>query len=242
MNRKNNINKQVVNKQVVNKQVVNKQVVNKKNIKIDLININNINTFINSIKITNVTEAIIFGKGPTFKTIEKKENYFFICVNQSINFVDNCDMLVINDLHNIYLINDDKIKVLKYLLIPEYLHIHQSFNISGHYTNIIEYLTNKNFTGKYIVYNLKTNPNSNKELISLYTAISSGNNATDFVCMFMNSFIKNISYYGIGKFNENNNYYNLFTGNGKYTVDNINKITSAIELMCNKYKINYILN
>ena len=41
-------------------------------------------------------------------------------------------------------------------MTPEYLHINQDFNINGHFIKVYEYLKQKNFTGKYIVYNLTT--------------------------------------------------------------------------------------
>lgn len=201
----------------------------------------NIDSFTKDFLNTNINEVVIFGKGPSFKIIEKTDNLFFIGINQTINLLDNCDMLVINDLHNIYLINDEKIKNLKYILTPEYLHINKLFDINGTCKKVIEYLENKNFKGKYIIFNLNTNPISNINLITLPSTISSSNTATDFVCMFMNKFIKNISYYGVGVYNDNK-YTNIFTGNGSYNINEINLIRNHIIKTCRNYSIKYILN
>jgi hypothetical protein len=200
---------------------------------------NDIDNFIKDL--ININEVVIFGKGPSFKIIEKTDNLFFICINQTINFIDNCDMLVINDLHNIYLIDEKKIENLKYILTPEYLHVDHRFKYSGNCKKVIEYLETKKFRGKYIIFNLNTNPIANINLITLPSTISSSNTATDFVCMFMNKIIKKISYYGVGIYNEQK-YNNIFTGNGKYGKAHSDTIKNHIINTCSNYSIKYILN
>lgn len=178
----------------------------------------------------------VFGKGSTFKNIEKKNpNEFHIGINQSINFLSECDMLVINDLHNIFLIDSDKIKKLKYILTPEYLHIDGYFNKNGHYENVLKHLEKNNFEGKYIIYNLKTNPNSNENFIDLNSTISSSNTAVEFICLYLNKFIKKIECCGIGK--NGKRYNKLFVGNGNYDEARIAEISYHISKICIKYNI-----
>jgi hypothetical protein len=189
----------------------------------------------------NINLVRIFGKGPSFKNIEKidKENEFHIGINQTVNILTDVDMLVINDLENIYLIHEDKLKNLKYILTPEYLHINQRFNINGYFVNVYEYLKQKKFTGKYIVYNLGTNRNPNPNYITLPSTLTSSNSALDFVCIFLNKYIKNIEFYGVGL--SGKNYHKLFTGNGTYNINRIHKISNHIKKTCELYKINYVL-
>ncbi len=207
---------------------------------VTIIYINNISEITEEFKFINLVR--VFGKGPSFEIIHKKsDSEFHIGINQATNFIPECDMLAINDLHNIYLINKDKLKTLKYILTPEYLHINQRFNINGHYSKVIDYLKENNFGGKYIVYNLRTNPNPNPNFISLPSRVSSSNNAVDFVCIFLNKYIKNVECYGIGLFLKEN-YNKKFVGNGHYNINTINYISKYIKIICDKYKIPFKLN
>jgi hypothetical protein len=231
-------------KKNINVTIKNKEHKNNQNNNIDnnilLINKKNIEILQNDFK--NIDLVRIFGKGPTFKDVLKKSNNeFHIGINQTVNELTDCDMLVINDLHNIYLINDNVFKKIKYILTPEYLHIKQSFNIDGHFKKVYDYLIKKNFVGKYIIYNLGTNPNPNLDYITLPSQISSCNNANDFVCIFLNKFIKQIDFYGIGIY-FNKKYNDKFVGNGIYNDFIINKIYKNLENNCIKNKINYKFN
>ena len=202
---------------------------------------NNINTLINDF--TNISKVRIFGKGVTFDNILKTSyEEFHIGSNQTVNELSQCDMLVINDLHNIYLIKDEVFKKLKYILTPEYLHINGKFNLNGKWTNVYDYLIKKKFIGKYIIYNFKTNPKPNPDYIDLPSFNTSCNNAVDFLCIFLNKYIKNIECYGIGIFSNTNNYNKLFVGNGKYTKEHTNKIQELIKSTCKKYLINVNIN
>jgi hypothetical protein len=135
-----------------------------KDTNITIIDVNNINLVENDFK--NIDYVRIFGKGNTFQDVKKtSEKEFNIGINQTVNELTDCDMLVINDLHNIYLIKDEVFKKIKYILTPEYLHIKLKFNIEGHFQKVYGYIKEKGFVGKYIVYNLKSNPNLNKNYI-----------------------------------------------------------------------------
>jgi len=206
---------------------------------IDIIYKKNIDELIDEFK--DIILIRVFGKGPTFKNIEKtNKNDFHIGINQSINFLSECDMLVINDLHNIFLVDKEKIKKLKYILTPEYLHIDGVFNKDGYYEKVFNHLKQNNFTGKYIVYNLRTNPESNINFIDLHSTISSSNTAIEFICVYLNKFIKKIECYGIG---QNGKRYNkLFVGNGNYDEARIAEISFHISKICKKHNIFFCMN
>ena len=96
----------------------NDHLINNTKLSFDIIFKNNID---NEFKEYN--NATIFGKGPTFKNVDKKE--LRCCINQASNIVQNVDFICMNDYHNIFKINDNVYSTVKYLLIPEYLHINQ---------------------------------------------------------------------------------------------------------------------
>ena len=208
---------------------------------ITIIKKNNINTLINDFK--NIKIVRIFGKGVTFDNIQKKSSEeFHIGINQTVNELSQCDMLVINDLHNIYLIKDEVLKKIKYILTPEYLHINGSFNLNGIWKKVYNYLIEKKFIGKYIIYNLKSNKNPNLDYIDLPSCYTSCNNAIDFACIFLNKYIKNIECYGIGVFSDTNNYNKKFVGNGNYNKYHVDRIKQLIESICKNYLINVNIN
>lgn len=183
--------------------------------------------------------ATIFGKGPTFKNIDKNKNELRCAVNQAANMAKNVDLLCMNDHHNVFKIQLETYKELKYILIPEYLHIKRSFNIEGYFINILDYLNNK-FYGSLIIYNLLTSSIKNPSLIDLDTAITSGNNIYEFLCKFTN--VSKVDIYGMGVYSHNKNYNDLFVGNGHYDNENINRIKLCLEDCFKKYKVKYKIN
>ena len=196
---------------------------------------NNIDILIEDFK--HITTIRIFGKGATFANVLKKSSdEFHIGINQTVNELSQCDMLVINDLHNIYLLNDDVFPRIKYILTPEYLHNLVELQ-NGLWTKVFKYLTEKKFKGKYIIYNLLSNPNPNPKYISLPSCLSSCNNAVDFVCIFLNTYVKNIECFGVGIFS-GTNYSKLFVGNGHYHEKHCDDIRQLILNVCDEYSIN----
>lgn len=148
---------------------------------------------------------VVFGKGPSFEIVDKKENEIFLCVNDAINHIDNCDFVVINDVKNMRKIKKEKLKNLKNLLIP--YHIHVKLNPGSKITRQgpkLEY-TYENFkkefdevyNGNLIVYNLRTIDANHPEFINLKTDISSAHNGIEFLTKYLPN-VKNIETYGIG--------------------------------------------
>ena len=176
----------------------------------------------------------VFGKGPTFIIKNKQSNDIFFGINQTVNFND-CDFFCANDLHNIYKVND--FSNIKYILIPEYLHINGRFNIKGYWYQIYEYLKDK-FYGEFIIYNLRTSLYPNSKLITISKCKTSCNTAINFICIYTN--IKIINTYGIGVLSKDN-YKNIFDGNGTYDTKRIKIIKNEITNICNKYCIKLIM-
>lgn len=185
----------------------------------------------------NYDKITIFGKGPTFINVPKKDKELRCAINQASNLVDNVDFICMNDQHNVFKINDNVYKNLKYLLVPEYMHIKQKFNIDGHFSKIFNYLDGK-FFGKVIVYNLKTSHCNNNIFINLKTALTSANNCFEFLAEYSN--IKNAHTYGIGM-NCEVNYHNIFNGNGIYDANRINLIKKSFNSIA-RNKIKLVIN
>ena len=219
---------------------------NNKNIQIrenDIINleyddIDNININMISKDLNNYNKVIVFGKGPTFKNIPRKNNEtFHIGINQASNILDDIDMIVINDIHNIFKIIPETIKKLKYILTPEYMNIELRYNENGYWKNAYIYLINNGFTGKYIIYNLKNRKVHNNDIISLESYHTSANTAIEFICIFTK--IINIHTYGVAN---GLNYGEGFIGNGIYDEKRIKFIYDNIINLKNKYNREIVIN
>lgn len=185
----------------------------------------------------------IFGKGPTFKCIEKQnenENEIHVCINQAANAITECDILAINDLHNIDLINENVLRKVKYIYLPEYLHIDWRFSKNGYWLNVVKKLQGV-FKGDYIVFNLFDSPNKNKTLFDIPTGISTANNFNEFLCKYFRKNIKRIEFYGIGVITRKN-YHEAFKGRGKYNDRRISRIRNNLELICKKHKVKHSFN
>ena len=152
---------------------------------------------INKIGLNKYDYATIFGKGPSFKIIEKKSNELRCAINQASNIAKDVDFLCMNDHHNLFKIDLDTYKNLKYLLIPEYLHIDGKFNKKGHWFKVYDYLKDK-FNGEIIIFNLRTCKYKNTQFIDIPRCKTTSNVAVNFICIFLNSYIKEINTYGIG--------------------------------------------
>lgn len=187
--------------------------------------------------------AIVCGKGPTFKTNFTKNDTDLVCaINQTINHLDNVDMLCCNDIKSIQDADKEKLKDLKFLLIPEYLHINDKFNENGYWEKSIYPLIKDYFNGYYIIYNLKSNPKPNPKYINLKSAITSSNNCVEFIALFTN--INLINLYGIAVYSENN--YNTKFSDKElkvpYTRNRINFIKNHLIQIAKLYKIKMVIN
>ena len=189
-------------------------------------------------ELNNYNKVIIFGKGPTFKNIPRdNEKTLHIGINQASNILDDIDMIVINDIHNIFKITPETIKKLKYILTPEYMNIELRYNENGYWKNAYIYLINNGFTGKYIIYNLKNRKVHNNNIITFESYHTSANSAIEFICKYTK--ITDIQTYGVAN---GFNYGEGFNGNGIYDEKRIEFIRNNITYLQNKYNRNIIIN
>lgn len=203
------------------------------NLPTNIITKDKMNDFV-KLNLSKYNKAIVFGKGPSFINRKKENNNeLYFGVNQSVNLLDNNDFLCINDHHNIYKITD--LSKIKYILMPEYLHINGKFDVNGHWYNVYRDIKDK-FKGHIIIYNLRSSPIKNDTYITIPECKTTGNTAVNFICIFLNKYIKELNTYGIGKF-YNNNYHCDFVGNGNYNFPRIKRINSEIKKYCLDYKI-----
>ena len=188
-------------------------------------------------------EIIILGKGPTFKIPDKKQITFTICINDTINQIDFCDMLVVNDIVTWERINNNKIKNLKYILTPLYPHYNilpnpKKYNLNWTVSN----LKKKGFEGNLIIYNLLSSKPDNK-YVTLQSVISGSNNAIDFCISYFKN-LKQISLYGVGIINKDkyNNIFEKTEGYYNYNNKYLERIRNHIVITCKDNNINVIFN
>lgn len=211
-----------------NKSVITKKVIVKENIKL----LNDLFSKYKSVR--------IFGKGPTFKDIEKKDDDLYIGINQTVNLLKKCDVLALNDLHNINKIDIKVFPKLKFIIIPEYLHIEWKFDKKGHWTVIYDKIKDY-FNGYYIVFNLVTSKFPNPLLLDLSIGISTANTVNEFVCKYLKKHITKINFHGIG-IKSSQNYHEQFIGFGYYNDRRIEYIRNNLQTTCMNNKISFAIN
>jgi len=191
------------------------------------LNIEKIESVEKSINFSNKNKKIvIFGKGPTFKIREKKEDEIYVCINDSINFVENPDIIVFNDIEAINKIKLNKLINLKKIVIPFYPHVKGYPNVNITHIDIKETLKDC-FNGEYYVYNLKSSkPEKGFNIFNSY--LTSSNTAAEWA---IKEGYKEIITYGIG-----GNGYNELFGNFNSNYDTT-KIVYDIKIQCQENNI-----
>ena len=188
------------------------------------------------------SKAFIFGKGPTFKNRPKQnDNELYICVNDTLNIIDNCDIFVMNDIETIQRINKTKLKDLKYFLIPEHPHSKEKPSPNITWKQIEEEVKGF-FNGTFLVYHLQTMPKKDKTIPTFSSMISGANTAVDLLTFFQPS-IQDIEFFGVGI--QNNFAYNDIFNQAQNSVYNHKQlllIRDTIIKTCNKYTIRYSFN
>lgn len=200
-----------------------------------MIKTNNINS-INHI-LSQYNTAYVYGKGPTFKNNNDINtiNSLHIAINDTIEKLNKCDMFVFNDIEVFNRIDIHKIIQCKLILLPMYPHLSRRFNPKCSYKLVIDKLNKFNYNGFIIIYNLKTNPNPDKNFITLNTAISTSNTAIHFICNYLST-IKNINTFGIGIIDKQYNH-NDFKIKSNMNKNVIALIRNDITSICSKYPI-----
>tara|TARA_Y100000389_G_scaffold201448_1_gene244208 strand:+ start:37 stop:672 length:636 start_codon:yes stop_codon:yes gene_type:complete len=188
-------------------------------------------------------DCIIFGKGPTL-TYFNKDNYkntLFICINESINYIKKCDLLVCNDYETSNHIDIQYYNECKYILIPYHPHYQARPHENITYKNIVSKIKS-HFTGKIIIYNLSTYPKIYHNFISLISQTTSVHTAFEFITKYVKH-IKLINFYGFAKDKQNreiNVYKNKKDENAHKT--RINDYIHCIKILNSDRQINYVIN
>lgn len=141
----------------------------------------------------------IFGKGPTLRYISKDENNdtLFVCINDTINIIKECDLLVCNDIESFDKIDSKYLKNCKNILIPYHIHYMAGYNPNITYIDVIEKIKD-HFTGNLLIYNLRTANKNYDNYISLSTALTSTHTGFEFIINFIKN-IDQIDFYGFAK-------------------------------------------
>lgn len=182
----------------------------------------------------------IIGKGPTFKDVESDSYNIVACINNTINFVTKCDILMFNDLETINQIDISKLSNVKYIFIPEYLHLRGKISKSNIWYNVYTKIKNY-YNGKYILFNLYDTPLKNHQIFNIDSGYSTAITFTEFLSKYNYNIIKNINYYGIGI--SDKLYYNKnFNDNNLWDEKKIKLIRSKLTHLIKKYNLKCSFN
>lgn len=187
------------------------------------------------------TNAIIFGKGPTFQIItEKQPTQFFVCINETINFINNCDLLVCNDLETFDKINNfENLANVKNILVPYHIHhkCHAHDNIT--YQKVIDKIK-AHFDGNLIVYNLKSINKVYPNYIKLQSTFTSSHTGFEFIGVYLKQ-IKHVDLYGVMI---SGNYHTLFTPTTNISIHNEKRgeAINCIKELSKKHNLTFKLN
>jgi hypothetical protein len=189
-------------------------------------------------------KAIILGKGPTFKPVTSRpEKTFVICVNDTINSSEICDMLIINDIETWERIDNEKLKNLKYILSPVFPHLNCRPDYKNANINIIlRILNEKKFNGNIIFYNLKSSKLQHKSFFNLPSHLSGSNTGVDFITYFMKN-VNCIEFFGVCKGNGyNKNFNDVLSVSNQYNNKRLDQLKEHIVSACKEYNINVTFN
>jgi hypothetical protein len=152
------------------------------------------------VEMTKYKKAIIFGKGPSLFYIDKEENEdkFFICINNTINFIKKCDLLVCNDIESFENIDFENLKYCKNILVPYHIHINHRYSDNVTYKTVIQKIA-PYFSGNLIVYNLNNAKKKYNEFISFdYHTKTSVHTGFAFISAYFKN-IETVDFYGFAK-------------------------------------------
>lgn len=173
-------------------------------------------------------KAIIFGKGPTFRNdLIKNSDELFITINEAANFIDEPDILVVNDVEKFNKVEVEKFNDIKLIIIPYYPHINKIPNYNYNWEKVKNKISD-NYKGDWYVYNLRSSKYIIEEIPTFNSYLTSSNTAVEWCCL---NNIKNIKTYGIGM---ESGYNSLFK---KDTNHNVLKIRNEIKDRCLKYNV-----
>ncbi len=201
-----------------------------------IVSLENIKEF--QTKLSGKITAYIFGKGPTFQSRPKEsDSELDFCVNDSINQIDQCDILVVNDIETFSKIDKDKLSMVPYLLLPERPHSKNKPQLEKTWADLREWFEPW-FQGQYIVYHLGTTPKLSTSVLNLPSQCSGSNTAVDLVVNYLQT-IQKVELYGVGipkAFKYNSVFLTNNSNNPVYSDEYIGRIRSHIETSLKKAK------
>lgn len=200
----------------------------------NIVSLENIKEF--QTKLSEKTVGYIFGKGPTFQSRPKEsDSELYFCVNDSINQIDQCDILVVNDIETFSKIDKDKLSMVPYLLLPERPHSKNKPQLEKTWADLREWFEPW-FQGQYIIYHLGTTPKLSTSVLNLPSQCSGSNTAVDLVVNYLQT-IQKVELYGVGipkAFKYNSVFLTNNTHNPVYSDEYIKRIRSHIETTLKK--------
>jgi hypothetical protein len=193
--------------------------------------------------------ACIFGKGSTFKDTPKETGCLKIAVKDTINHIENADILVFNDHWFLDIVDPERLKSVWLICLPYHPHKDCKPHPKITWMDAYEMLIKRyDYKGHILIYNLPSINRNYKELLNVESSISSGNSAMELVCMYWSKYIKHIDFYGIGIRKVNGktnglNYNSTFHYHKKKATEkDVRRTSEWIEYICKKYKVNYQLH
>jgi hypothetical protein len=138
--------------------------------------------------------AVFFGKGETFYDRPRKDNELYLCGNNAINHLSECDILIMNDIIATKLIDPESYSKVDYIMIPFRPHNDDGYpepNLT--YFDFIKQTQNY-FNGDYIIINLPTCQIKPKEIFNLNVGWSVINTGVDFIGLYTK--IRKVETYG----------------------------------------------
>jgi hypothetical protein len=158
--------------------------------------------------------AVLFGKGESFYDRPRKENELYLCGNNAINHLSECDILIMNDIIATELIDPESYSKVEYIMIPIRPHLEDGLP-KPHITHF-DFIKRiqKYYEGDYILISLPSCKNEPKEVFKLPSMASVINTGIDFIGLFTN--IYKIETYGFAK---GNNYFEDIKNSGKLFSD-----------------------
>ena len=144
--------------------------------------------------------ALIMGKGPTAKIISRKDypQYdIILCINQALNFVDDPDIFILNDLDGINNIKRDNFAKIKTVIIPYYSHHNEGPQFLKTWETVKDNIPE--FKGNFYIHYLATTPPKMRNKV--YPVLHPGplNSCTIAVEYLINVLgVKKIEFMGVG--------------------------------------------
>lgn len=189
--------------------------------------------------VSDIETVFILGKGPTYSNYNathNPQNSFIIGINDVITHC-YCDMIFANDKETFERIPPESLSRAPFISLAAVLNTrkrNKPLNIRSWDLVLNEY--KHSYKNKHVIpYQLGRGNRQISQYIKLPSAITSSNNAFDFVNLFM-PHVKHVNFYGVG-IPDNNRYADPFKNSRNcdersYNNERVQKIRNHIETTC----------